>query len=205
MLKTTGDEQLSKLTMKEAHHIVQDVMATYHCPWCVAGGWALDFHRNRQTRFHCDIEVTVLRCDLEGLYEAIKDRHPLAVFPGPDLRPWNGEALPEEVHQLRIDPIETSVGKVDFDFFLNPNDEDRWVSRRDPRITLPVNEIWRPTRGGTPALVPEIVFFFKAKNVREKDQGDFDSFLSRLEPRAKAWLKGALETAHPGHAWIERL
>lgn len=199
------DQELIKLSLAEAHAVVQGVMSGYQAPWFVAGGWALDFWRNRQTRFHSDLEVSVFRCDLSELYDLIKDRRPLAIFPGPDLRPWTGEALPDEVHQLRIAPVDTSAGAVEFDFFLNPNEGDYWVSRRDPRLTLPLHEVSRPSRGGTPVLAPEVVLLFKAKHLRPKDLEDFNSYLPRLDARARAWLKHALELVHPGHEWIARL
>ncbi len=46
---------------------------------------------------------------------------------------------------------------------------------------------------------------FKAKAPRFKEQRDFDRILPHLDRAARSWLASALEQAHPGHAWHERL
>jgi hypothetical protein len=36
-------------------------LAGVEAPWCVAGGWALDLWRGKETRSHADLEIAILR------------------------------------------------------------------------------------------------------------------------------------------------
>uniref|UniRef100_A0AB33JUW1 Uncharacterized protein n=1 Tax=Kitasatospora sp. CMC57 TaxID=3231513 RepID=A0AB33JUW1_9ACTN len=58
---------------------------------------------------------------------------------------------------------------------------------------------------GIPYLTPDVQLFYKAKNIREKDQLDFDRVLPHLDVGQRAWLAGALELVFPGHVWLSRL
>ncbi len=47
------------------------------------------------------------------------------------------------------------------------------------------------------------VLLFKAKNTREKDLSDFTVTAPHLDSSARAWLRSAVGTAHPGnHAFL---
>ena len=52
---------------------------------------------------------------------------------------------------------------------------------------------------------PEVSLLYKAKHDRPKDRADFDVTLPLLDTDAVEWLKQALQQAHPGHAWLDRL
>jgi hypothetical protein len=56
-----------------------------------------------------------------------------------------------------------------------------------------------------PYLVPEIVLLYKAKNVRENDERDFEAALPSLSTEQKTWMRRALDVVHPGHAWSAKL
>jgi SpoU rRNA methylase family enzyme len=60
-------------------------------------------------------------------------------------------------------------------------------------------------RDGLPILRPEVVLLYKAKNLRERDQEDFEQVQSRLDPRDRRWLADAIEVVHPGHEWLGTL
>jgi hypothetical protein len=49
---------------------LSSLMCSFHAPWWVAGGRALDFWMGRQTRAHQDVDVAVLRADQKQLHEA---------------------------------------------------------------------------------------------------------------------------------------
>jgi hypothetical protein len=88
---------------------------------------------------------------------------------------------------------------------LNESARDDWVFRRDMRITRLLSKALCRTPDGVPFLAPEIVLLFKAKDPKPKDQDDFTRARPRLGIRRRLWLRGALETVHPGHPWIARL
>jgi hypothetical protein len=79
-----------------------------------------------------------------------------------------------------------------------------WTYKRDDRIGPPLDEIlW--ARDGITYLRPEIQLLHKAPGLRPKDQADFDACLGLLEPGARAWLRAALDIAHPSHPWLSCL
>jgi hypothetical protein len=90
-------------------------------------------------------------------------------------------------------------------FLLEQSIGDRWVFRRHPAITRPLEEVGAATTEGVAFVRPEIALLYKAKGSRFKDQRDFDRALPHLDTAARTWLASALDQAHPGHAWRERL
>jgi len=89
-------------------------------------------------------------------------------------------------------------------FLLEQSTTSRWVFRRYPVVTRPLAQVATTTSDGVAVLRPEIALLFKAKATRFKDQGDFDR-VSPLDEAARLWLASALEQAHPGHTWRDRL
>ena len=169
-------------------------------PWHVAAGWAIDLWLGRQTREHFDLEIAVPSSAFAQVREALGGYE---LFPAED-----GRIEPVTEHsalgrQYRV--LDGSLGKWRLDIFLEPGDEETWVYRRDPRVQAPRAEITARTSWGIPYLLPQAVLLFKAKAVRAKDDQDFDLCAPLLDPAARVWLRDALGTAHPGHAWLGRL
>ena len=61
------------------------------------------------------------------------------------------------------------------------------------------------TADNIPFLKPEAVLLCKAQARRPKDEADFAAFAHLLPAAVSAWLRLALEQAHPGHYWLARL
>lgn len=177
---------------------VADRLAGITAPWYVAGGWALDLFRGRQTRRHADIEIAIPA----SRFSEVRARFPGYVFDAAGSgRIWE-DAGPQALvstHQTWLrDP---ATGHYLLDVFREPHDGDTWICRRDETIRLPYSEIIRHTGDGIPYLAPELVLLFKAKHVRSKDQADFDQIIPRMTPRQRDVLAGLLARAHPGHPW----
>jgi len=91
----------------------------------------------------------------------------------------------------------------EFEVILMHTTSDTWTYKRDDRISLPLDDIlWE--REGITYLRPEIQLLHKAPGLRQKDQADFDTCVSLLEPGARVWLRTALSIAHPNHPWLLR-
>lgn len=196
------------MQLLEAAAHFERTMAGYEHFWCVAGGWALDFHHNRLTRAHEDLEVVVLRQDLAAGYPHFLKRNPHKIVTGdgePKFVPWGGEPIDAEVTQIRLSPIACSDGEREFDLLLTPSEGNNWIYKRDQRIRRPFSDVVLRAKADIPILAPEIVLFFKAKHLRPKDAVDFENTLPTLSAAARAWLKTSLETAHSGHDWIAKL
>lgn len=171
-------------------------------PWYVAAGWALDLFRGGQSREHGDVEIAVPA----GRFAEVRDRFPGLVFDAVGSgRIWEA-ATPEALagtHQTWLrDP---ATGDYRLDVFREPHEGDRWICRRDTTISMPYTGIIRRTPDGIPYLAPELVLLFKAKNVRRKDQADFDGVVPLLSTAQREALAGLLTRVHPGHAWLGAL
>ncbi|MGW7459040.1 nucleotidyltransferase domain-containing protein [Streptomyces sp. NPDC054797] len=175
-------------------------------PWWIAGGYAIELAVGRPLRPHDDVDILVLRRDQAAIQAHLTgwDLH-VADPPGAgQLRPW----LPEESLELPLNGVWSRPGPEEpwaFELMLDEADGDDWVSRRNPRVRLPITRLGRVTPGGIPYLSPEIQLYYKAKAVRAKDELDFEAALPLLGNEQRFWLRDAFETTAPSHPWIERL
>jgi hypothetical protein len=174
-------------------------LAGIAAPWYVAGGWALDLFRGLPTREHGDIEIAVPA----GRFPEVRDRFAgYALDAVGDGRIW-ADATPEALAGTRQTWVrDPATDQYLLDVFREPHDGDTWICRRDETIRLPYGDIIRRTADGIPYLSPELVLLFKAKNLRPKDQADFDGTVPHLAPGQRETLVGLLERAHPGHQWL---
>lgn len=99
--------------------------------------------------------------------------------------------------------VEAQVWRLDVMFVLG--DVDTWRFRRDRSISAPRSSMIGRDGRGVPYLAPQGILLYKAKAARGKDEADLETCLPRMSSDARAWLRQALEHAHPGHAWIVRL
>jgi hypothetical protein len=182
---------------------VRQVMATYERPWWIAGGWALDMYLGRKTRDHADIDVEVLRADQAAVQAQLRGWELYLASDGV-LSPWTaGAPVPADTGDVWCRPEGSTSWALQF--MLNPGTDEHWGSKRSPLITMPMARAVRRTGDGLPYLAPECQLLMKAKGLRPKDEVDFDVVLPALDGEQRTWLADALERAHPGHAWIERL
>ena len=178
-------------------------LADVRFPWYVAAGWALDLFRGARSREHGDLEIAVP----EALFETVPQRLPELDFYVPQgagrLAPMTEENLHDDSHQTW--GYDRAAGAWRIDVFREPHDGETWICRRDESIRRPYADIIARTADGIPYLCPEVVLLFKAKGTRPKDQADFENALPRLTDAQRMWLVHALQTLHPGHAWLARL
>jgi hypothetical protein len=119
-------------------------------------------------------------------------------------RPWRlDDALEDAIHDVWCRPISTQPWALQL--MINDTQDERWVSRRTPRIVRPVAALGGVTADGIPYLAPEIQLLYKAKGRRPKDEADFMHTLPALDRERRHWLRGALATAHPHHPWLDLL
>jgi hypothetical protein len=170
-------------------------------PWAVIAGWSLDLFRGEQTREHEDLEIGIPEQAFAAVREALAGLEVLAIVDGKAVEA-TGETLAVS-HQTWVREPETGLWRLDV--IREPWDGDTWICRRDPRIRRPRAELIARTADGIPYQRPEIALLFKAKRTRDKDRADFDAVFALLDADARAWLRGALELAHPRHEWLREL
>lgn len=181
-------------------------LAGIRAPWYVAAGWSIDLFLGEQRREHEDLEIAIPACALDEVAAALGGLDLYAVnVPGKDVfTPLAdaGEGL-AETHQTWGRDAAADCWRIDV--FREPGDLETWVCRRDERIRLPYAEVIAWTEEGIPYGRPEVTLLYKAKHAREKDEGDFQAALPRLDSAARARLREWLELVHPGHRWVDSL
>lgn len=177
-------------------------LAGVDAPWCVAAGWALELFCGAPTRRHSDLEIAVPA----AAFPQIRARFDEYVFDAVSSGCLWYDAAPEVLaatHQTWLrDP---ASGDYLFDVFREPHDGDTWICRHNPAIRLPYADIILRTADGIPFLAPELVLLFKAKNVRPKDQADFETALPHLSPGRRATLADLIVRGYPEHQWLAAL
>jgi len=143
--------------------------------WYVAAGWALELFTADAAREHDDLEIAVPAALFGDIVTA---------FPGFE---WDvagdGQVWPypdQSANHYQTWLREPATGRYRVDVFREPHVGDRWVCRRDASITLPYSELILRTSDGIPYAIPEAALLFKAKQVREKDEADFERALPMM-------------------------
>jgi hypothetical protein len=182
---------------------VRRLLAPLEAPWWIAGGWALDMFLRRKTRDHADVDVELPRQDELVIQEHLRSWELFGASDGV-LTPWAaGERLPAGTSDVWCRPAGTDSWALQLMF--NPGDRTTWVSKRHAGITRPLETAVRHTGDGIPYLAPELQLLMKAKGRRPKDETDFDVVVPALDDEQRAWLRTAIERAHPGSPWLARL
>ncbi len=176
-------------------------------PWWIAGGWALDLFLGKTTRSHEDLDIAVLRQD-QFLARTYLKNWDMYIGLGDGAisdAPWDGTTF-IEAPTPALWCKETNQSEWAFELLLTDSSNGQWQSRRNARITLPIESIGHTTSSGIPYLSPEIVLSYKAKDRGlSKDQDDFTSILPYLNAMQRDWLKQTIQTTNPGHIWLNSL
>lgn len=199
----SGAQFVPDLALWEAWHPAEAAtwLADVDVVWYVTAGWAIDLFVGRQTREHEDLEIAVPENQFEILRRALPGLE-FFVVGGGVAQPVTAAAL--SAHQQTW-ARDIASGNWRLDVFREPWDGDTWVCRRDRRIRLPLPRAIARSADGIPYAQPEIVLLFKSKEVRPKDQNDFDAVLPLLDARRRQWLADAIRLVDPTHRWLPAL
>lgn len=170
-------------------------------PWWIAGGVAIDLFVGHSNRTHKDIDVGILRRDVDRLRSALSSWEVFEARSGL-LTPLTSEAH-SQTNSLWCRRTPTSPWSLEV--LLDHGDGPDWVFRRAPAIRRPLKNIARRTEQGIPYLAPEIQLLYKAKDVRDQDQTDFDRAVPLLDSESRSWLRAALAVAHSRDLWLAAL
>jgi hypothetical protein len=175
----------------------------YEGRWWIAGGWAIEAYTGI-ARAHGDLDPSIPRSEVDLFHRHLAGRLDVWQAESGALRPMltTGDPVPDGCENLWLRP--SGAEPWEYDVILMTATSTTWIYKRDARISLPVEEIvW--TRDGIAYLRPEIQLLHKAKGLRANDQADFDACIRLLEPEPRAWLRSALNVAHPRHPWLAHL
>ena len=168
--------------------------------WCIAGGWSIDLHVGHQSREHGDVDVLVLRRDLDALHHQLPGWELWVAWPPGTLIPWRkGESIPEKAHDIWCRP--TGTERWQFQLMVMEHDSERWIYRRNRSIGGPLDSL-RTVVDGIPVIAPEVQLLFKSNRIRPKDEADFQSILPILTSRQRLWLRSVLAAQSATHPWL---
>jgi hypothetical protein len=181
------------------------IFASTPAPWWIAGGWAIDLFIGHQTRPHDDLDIQILRRDQLVFQETLSNWDLWAADPPGTLRPWQkGEVLDPRIHDIWC--RQSPTGPWSLQLMLMDTEEDRWIFRRDRRITKPLAQLTRRSADGIPYIAPEVQLLFKSRpERRDKDDADFDAVVARLDDGQRRWLGETLGLLYLRHPWAIRL
>lgn len=187
-------------------HQTAQLLADYHHDWAFCGGWAIDLFLNRVTREHKDVDIAVWRKDQRSIGKYLR-RHgwTLDIAHLGELTRWDVDEY--------IDPPRHTIwcrnNDHDPDFvelLFNESNETHFIFRRDPSITLPLEDALIMTPSGYRILAPEVVLLYKSMDPEnENNQADFDTAHPHLNETQRNWLRQSLQQRTSEHKWIEAL
>lgn len=172
--------------------------------WAFAGGYAIELFVGESFRDHGDMDILIQRKDQLKIQQHLADWELYrAALPG--LKYWEkDEFLQGKIKDIWARPDADSPWKLQIMLF--DVEERQWIYKRDPEIREDLEKMTYPTTSGIRYLAPEIQLLYKAKNIRPKDQQDFEKAMPMLDKAAKLWLFKALRKGYPqGHVWIDSL
>jgi hypothetical protein len=188
-------------------------MSTFGPSWCLCGGWAVDAWLGQLTRDHADVDVSVCADDQRVLFDHLAGWQLVAHDLNDTHQPWDGRHLDLPNHIQARFPVagEQLPDRVDnageqgfgLDVQLSDRSGDDWILSRQPRISLPLSRCVGQSGWGLPTLVPEVLLFYKASELRRRDKLDFLALLPHLTDEQRDWLRDAISLA--GHPWLAQL
>ncbi|MEY2473428.1 MAG: 2-amino-4-hydroxy-6-hydroxymethyldihydropteridine diphosphokinase [Actinomycetota bacterium] len=170
-------------------------------PWAVAGGWAIELFVGRPVREHHDMDVAVARADADRLHEQLAGWE--LYFPSPTafVRWPGGSPLPDDEHQLWCKRDGVWTHEILFEDIR----DGVLHYRRDPSITIPVDEAFLRTGDGIPYIAAHLQLLYKAKARTQRDQIDVAAAAPLMSPTQREFLAAYLRRRDPSHPWLALL
>lgn len=182
---------------------ISSLMQGFKSDWFIAAGWAIDLYLEKETRQHEDIEIAIFREDQIALQNYLEGWI-LKKVVNSTLSEWKqNEHLKLPIHEIHC--FKENDESQSLEVLLNEIDGERWLFRRNLKITKPRSKLYLTSKLGMKFLCPEIVLLYKSKNPRTKDEKDFKAVVECLNIESKAWLKNALTICYSEHHWLQRL
>ncbi len=184
-------------TLEETKNTLNSILEHYKGFWAVAGGWAIDFYLEKETREHKDIEIAVWR-DEQHLLQSFFLSWEGSYYQKGTAHEWKtGEVLQLPIHELHF-----KKDGQELEVLLNERIDGQWVFRRNGAITHPVETFFHTTYSGVKVLAPEIVLLYKAKEPKDYDTQDLQNALMKMNNSQKEWLFESIQKLHPDHSWL---
>ncbi len=181
---------------------VQGIFKDADFPWWIAGGYAIEDFVGHSYREHDDIDILVLRSDLQKIREKMKAWQMCPSDPPGTLREWkDNEVLPDSVRDIW--GRKSSESDWAFQIMVNDCKNNQFIYKRDSSIQFDIESFTRKSANGISYLAPELQLLYKGKSIREKDNTDFQACFPLLDSTKQDWLKGMLAKCYSSnHPWL---
>ena len=170
-------------------------------PWAIAGGWAIELFVGRAVRAHHDLDVAVARTDAPALHDQLTGWE--LYFPSPGgFTLWSaGQPLPSDQFQLWCQ----RDGKWTHEILFEDIRDGVLHYRRDPSVTLPVDEAIQRTDDGIRYIAPQLQLLYKSTRVTQRNEIDFAAAVPLLTDAERAWLATHVRRLSPSDPWLALL
>ena len=134
----------------------------------------MDLWLPQPSRGHVDMDIGCYRDEVPLLRRALPEWEFFAAAGGALTQLVDEDALlPATVHTLWCRMRGTRQWGIEV--MVEECEGDEWLFRRDPAIRRAKEAILWHTEDGVAVLRPEVQLLYKAKDVRDRDQADFDA------------------------------
>jgi len=164
--------------------------------WWVTGGHALELHLGTSWRDHGDFDIGIRRQDAQHVYRWLSEWDVFVAAEG-RLTPWRGQPLSAERNHNNLWCRPNGGAAWRLDIVVGSGTDERWVFRRDERISRLWEDTVLWTAERVPYLAPELQLLFKSDGPRDKDHIDARHVIPRLEEVRRRSLATLLPPAHP--------
>jgi hypothetical protein len=195
---------------------IAEVMSTFRPTWALCGGWAVDAWAGRLTRDHGDTDIIIFHNDLRAFFDHLSGWQLIAhdtQVADDTAELWNGRplVLPAHIHARSPEALGPLSDRLDaaaqqgfwLDVQLNERSGDDWILSREPRISVPLTRCAQQSAWGVPVVAPEVLLFYKARELHPHDELDFLALLPHLTDEQRRWLRNARSLV--GHPWLTQL
>jgi hypothetical protein len=111
-------------------------------------------------------------------------------------RPDTGEPLPGS-------PVLTPEQGFDLDIQICERSAQEWVLLNDPCVGYALEGAIQHSPWQLPTVVPEVLLFYKASELRRRDRIDFQNLLPQLSAGQRRWLRESISLIQ--HQWLAEL
>jgi hypothetical protein len=176
------------------------LLAAFDAPWWIVGGWAIEAFSHHQ-RPHRDVDIAIHASSLTSLRGLLQDEwHIWANTSGSLQYLAPGRPLPNGCDQLWL--RQDARHPWEYDVLLHAGPVDRWVSRRNPHLSMELTAATWIGDNGVRYQNPEITLLFKARSLNHQDEVDFAHTWSHLTRRQQCWLRDELRRENLRHPWL---
>jgi len=183
---------------------IKQLFAQAPFAWGLAGGYAIEQFVGKPIREHGDTDIVVFRDNQIQVQRWLTDWQLYAADPPGTLRPWlTEEYLPFGIHDIWCH--QTDADSWQMQMMLAEVEGDEWFSRRNSRVRGQRADLFT-NYNDMPCIKVEVQLLFKARNMRSKDNLDFQASLPLMSKNARQWLFDQLSLSFPeGHIWQRNL